>query len=123
MSVLAPDRNQRVSAGLRVTNIKLRRVVIVSHSSNLYGAGRSLLELVRCLTQRGLEISVLVSAEGMLAKELRRLGHTVWCIPLSSWVCSGKPASIGQADDPRRCPSLGLIKEVLAVWRPPCVST
>ena len=43
-----------------------RRVAIVSHSNSLYGAGRSLLELVLSLRSMGLDVGVVLPQGGLL---------------------------------------------------------
>ena len=63
----------------------LRRVAIVSHSSSLYGAGRSLLELVRSLISAGLEVGVVLPRGGMLEQALRQYQCQLWHAQLPPW--------------------------------------
>jgi hypothetical protein len=93
-----------------------RRVVIVSHSSNLYGAGRSMLELSACLAQRAIRVGVVVSAEGSLAKELRDSGHEVWCIPLATWVGHREDDSHGLAHSHARRRGVVAVSRILSEW-------
>jgi glycosyltransferase involved in cell wall biosynthesis len=61
-------------------------VGIVSHTNCLYGAGRSLLELVRSLRNMGLEVGVVLPAGGLLEKDLRLHQCQIWNMPLPAWV-------------------------------------
>jgi glycosyltransferase involved in cell wall biosynthesis len=59
---------------------------LVSHTNSLYGAGRSLLELVRCLLREGLDVGVALPAGGLLGHKLLEHRCTVWNRALPSWV-------------------------------------
>ena len=64
------------------------KILFVSHSSELFGAERSLLEAVAALNEKGLGVEVAVPSEGELATKLRSLGITVHQIPYTWWVAS-----------------------------------
>jgi glycosyltransferase involved in cell wall biosynthesis len=64
------------------------KVLFVSHSSELYGAERSMLEAVAGLTERNVVVEVVVPSEGELTAELRTLGVKVHLIPYTWWVAS-----------------------------------
>lgn len=65
---------------------QLRRVAIVSHSNSLYGASRSLLELVRCLHSMGLDVGVILPQGGALEKKLRHYQCRIWNMHLPAWI-------------------------------------
>lgn len=62
------------------------RILFVSHSAGLYGAERSLLELVKSLKNRGMECLVTVPRPGELLYALRQAGIPVAIVPYSWWV-------------------------------------
>lgn len=63
------------------------RVVFVSHTSDLYGAERSLLTLVKGLQRGGgVKLTVLVPRDGPLANELRRAQIQVVVHPYAWWI-------------------------------------
>lgn len=64
------------------------KILFVSHSSELFGAERSMLEAVAALNEKGLVVEVAVPSEGELATKLRSLGITVHQIPYTWWVAS-----------------------------------
>lgn len=64
------------------------KILFVSHSSELFGAERSMLEAVAALNEKGLVVEVVVPSEGELATKLRRLGITVHQIHYTWWVAS-----------------------------------
>ena len=64
------------------------KILFVSHSSELFGAERSMLEAVAALNEKGLVVEVVVPSEGELATKLRSLGITVHQIPYTWWVAS-----------------------------------
>ena len=70
----------------RIRPGRLRRVVIVSHSNSLYGASRSLLELVHSLHSMGLEVAVVLPQGGELEKKLRQYQCQIWNMPLPAWI-------------------------------------
>ena len=63
-----------------------RRVALVSHTNSFYGAGRSLLDLVRCLLREGLDVGVALPAGGLLGHKLLEQRCTVWNRALPAWV-------------------------------------
>jgi glycosyltransferase involved in cell wall biosynthesis len=64
------------------------KILFVSHSSELFGAERSMLEAVAALNEKGLVVEVAVPSEGELATKLRSLGITVHQISYTWWVAS-----------------------------------
>lgn len=64
------------------------KILFVSHSSELFGAERSMLEAVAALIEKGLVVEAVVPSEGELATKLRGLGSTVHQIPYTWWVAS-----------------------------------
>ena len=64
------------------------KILFVSHSSELFGAERSLLEAVAALIEKGIVVEAVVPSEGELATKLRGLGSTVHQIPYTWWVAS-----------------------------------
>lgn len=64
------------------------KILFISHSSELFGAERSMLEAVAALIEKGLVVEVVVPSEGELATKLRNLGITVHQIPYTWWVAS-----------------------------------
>ena len=88
------DATGRVSPG------HLRRVAIVSHTNCLYGAGRSLLELVLSLRSMGLEVGVVLPPGGLLEKNLRRYQCRIWTMQLPAWInASGVDTTLLPAQD------------------------
>jgi len=77
---------ERSDAARRIRPGHLRRVAIVSHTNCLYGAGRSMLELVRSLRNMGLEVGVVLPAGGLLEKDLRQHQCQIWNMQLPAWV-------------------------------------
>jgi len=65
------------------------RVMFVSHVSNKYGAGRSLLSLIDGLLQKGVHCSVIMPRQGPMAKELENRGVRYSIIPFKNWVSTG----------------------------------
>ncbi len=76
------------NGSVRVRPGGLRRVAIVSPSSSLYGASRSLLELVRSLRSMDLEVGVVLPQGGMLDQTLRQYQCQVWHAQLPYWTHS-----------------------------------
>ena len=65
------------------------RVFFVSHVSNKYGAGRSLLSLIDGLLQKGVKCYVVVPTEGPMS-ELRNRGVKYSIIPFKGWVSNDR---------------------------------
>jgi glycosyltransferase involved in cell wall biosynthesis len=70
----------------RIRRGPLHRVAIVSHTNCLYGAGRSLLELVLSLRSMGLEVGVALPRGGLLERKLRRYQCHIWNMQLPAWI-------------------------------------
>ncbi|MEX2400240.1 MAG: glycosyltransferase family 4 protein [Rhodothermales bacterium] len=77
------------------------RVTFLTHYPQLYGANRSLLDLIDGLRNYGVESSVLVSAEGPLVEELVRRGTPVRVLHLGRWA-SRLPKGYGRMPTARR---------------------
>ena len=60
--------------------------MFVSHVSNKYGAGRSLLGYIDGLLQKGVHCYVIMPREGLMAKELENREVEYSVIPLKNWV-------------------------------------
>lgn len=68
-------------------SISRPRVLFISHSSELYGAERSLLSLVEGLQEMGLyDLRVLLPSEGPLREALEAIGITCMISPYERWV-------------------------------------
>jgi len=63
-----------------------RRIAILSPTGSLYGAGRSLLELVASLRQMELEVGVILPREAMVGPALQSLRCRLWPMHIPSWV-------------------------------------
>ena len=75
------------------SSLPMDNITFVSHSSRLYGASRSLLELVKGLKAMGARLCVVLPAEGLMAQALRRLAVEVFVIPFPCWVGSPEQAA------------------------------
>lgn len=62
------------------------RLLFISHSSELLGAERSLLEIVGFATTHGHDVVVACPGPGPLVDELARLGADVRLVPIHSWL-------------------------------------
>lgn len=62
------------------------RICFISHSAKKGGAERSLLELLRALKKRKVEMYVILPTYGDLYDELRNLGITISIIPYCWWM-------------------------------------
>ncbi len=67
------------------------RVCFISHSSNLYGAERCLLELIDALRDLGVRPYVILPATGPLSGKLRDRGVTYAVVPFRSWMSRPSP--------------------------------
>ena len=66
------------------------RVFFVSHVSEKYGGGRSLLDLIDGLLRRGIECYVVMPRQGPLMKEFKDRHIECGILPIKSWAFSGK---------------------------------
>ena len=62
------------------------RVLFISHVSNKYGAGRSLLSFIDGLLQNGVHCYVIMPKGGPMVEELKNRGVEYSIIPLKNWV-------------------------------------
>jgi len=69
-----------------VTNMK---VMFVSHVSNKYGAGRSLLNLIDGLQSKGVECYVVMPNQGPMTEELENRGVEYSMVRLAYWASYG----------------------------------
>ena len=131
MSLLPPEDasvakfrpNVRRGGSERVFAPGLRRVAIVSHTGSLYGAGRSLLELVGSLRSMDLGVGVALPRSGMLESELRSLQCQTWRAPLPSWVRNRDGQSTSQQTLEEFAPAAGRLCEEIRGWGPDLVWT
>lgn len=73
------------------------RLLAFSHSARIGGSEQLLLQLVRELvSDRGVECTVVVPAEGQLAEALRPACREVWIWP-TAWWCGPEPADPAKA--------------------------
>lgn len=61
----------------------MKKILILNSSSDLYGANRVLLMSVKALKQKGNEVTVVLSSQGVLFDELQKEGCLVKIIPLA----------------------------------------
>jgi len=66
------------------------KVVFVSHVSNKYGAGRSLLSFIDGLLQKEVQCYVIMPKEGPMVEELKNRGVEYSIIPFRGWTSSSK---------------------------------
>lgn len=66
--------------------MKKKNILFISHESSLYGAQRSLLDLILHLDQEKFAATVLVHAFGPLSEELQKHGIQVRQYPFAWWV-------------------------------------
>jgi len=66
------------------------KVVFVSHVSNKYGAGRSLLCLIDGLLQKGVECYVIMPRCGPMVEELKNRGIKYGVLPFKNWTSIGR---------------------------------
>ena len=91
-------------------------IAFVSHSTRLYGASRSLLELVSGLQQRGVRLCVILPGDGPMAAALRDAGVEIVLIAFACWVGSSQQRT-GRADRRRGVDrAVPRIEQFLRVW-------
>lgn len=88
----------------------MARILAISHDAYLYGAQRSLLDVVAGLAQAGHEVEVCVPATGALVPLLRELRIPVHVVPFLRWI---RPAAQSGAWDWLRL----VVGFPAAVWR------
>jgi glycosyltransferase involved in cell wall biosynthesis len=71
------------------------RVLFVDHTAQLGGGEIALRNLLNSLTIKRVHITVLLWAEGTLAKQLISAGHSVHILPLSSRIAEARKESVG----------------------------
>lgn len=62
------------------------RVAFLTHTTALYGANRSLLNLIDGLLEKGVKIFVVAPAEGSITEELKKKSVPFVIIPIKWWV-------------------------------------
>ncbi len=67
--------------------MKKTKVCFFVHSSVLGGAERSLLDLMRIVSDRGIECSIVMQGKGSLYETCRREGFVVKSVPSMAWWC------------------------------------
>jgi glycosyltransferase involved in cell wall biosynthesis len=97
-------------------NREIRRVAVVSHTNTLYGAGRSLLELVDCLLLAELSVAVALPMAGPLEKELRRRGCHLWLENIPKWTRGCEANSNLSVDAPEFSHAAQTISRLAANW-------
>ena len=70
----------------------MKNILFITHYSNLYGANKSLINLIDGLTKYDIDPYVVIPGEGKIEKSLteRRIKYKI--LPVPGWI-SGKPAS------------------------------
>jgi len=66
------------------------KILFVSHVSEKYGAGRSLLDLIDGLLQKGVKCYVIMPRQGLMAKELENRDIKYSIIPFKNWTSVGR---------------------------------
>jgi len=72
----------------------MAKILAVSHDSSLYGAQRSLLDIVSGLTSKGHQVDVCVPNQGLFVDSLRTLGITVYIVNFDRWIPSSSDIKI-----------------------------
>ena len=70
------------------------KILFISHYTGLYGANRSLLEMIEGLKERGVESEVVCPNKGPLCHRLTELGVGWHIVPFKSWI-KGKYGKAG----------------------------
>lgn len=85
---VVPDRKTEVETASRLVSEGLR-VAFVSHTGEMRGAERALLELVDGLGQKNVQCSVLLPRRGPLVAELTRRRVPLAILPYRWWIAGG----------------------------------
>ena len=101
------------------------RVIFISHYPELYGANRSLLNLIDGLGAYGVQAAVVCPGAGPITEELTRRGVPFWIYPVKWWFSAPQPRhrlnGLLRFLATRR--SLPALKKLVSPWRPDLIYT
>lgn len=101
------------------------RIVYIAHNASMYGANKSLINLIDGIKEFGHEISLICSEEGLLPEYVRSMGCDVCVVPFRNWFGAStiksrirKPARLAV-----NCLAYFKIKQFCKQWKPDIIHT